>query len=158
MLKFFGKLKEKAIMTQISCTRRIHFCAGHRVMGHENKCANAHGHNYYAYFEAEAEKLDSIGRVIDFSILKKKIGDWIDLNWDHTFLVFEQDLEAISALKMMPGNKPPFICPFNPTAENMALYLLEIICPQLLKETGVTVVKVTIQETDNCIAEAKIRE
>ena len=62
----------------ISCTRRIQFCAGHRVLGHENKCANAHGHNYVAYISARSNDLDKVGRVIDFSVLKEKIGGWID--------------------------------------------------------------------------------
>ena len=30
---------------KLTCTRRLQFCAGHRVYGHESKCANVHGHN-----------------------------------------------------------------------------------------------------------------
>ena len=53
----------------ITCTRRIQFCAGHRVMGHEGKCRNLHGHNYVVFVTAQADELDSVGRVIDFSVL-----------------------------------------------------------------------------------------
>lgn len=141
---------------RITCTRIIHFCAGHRVMGHENKCATPHGHNYYVEIFAEAMHLDGVGRVIDFSLIKDKIGGWIDQFWDHTFLVFEKDLKMIEALKLMPGVKEPFICPFNPTAENIALYLLNEISPKLLKETNVKVTKIKVFETDNCYATASI--
>ena len=65
-------------MIKKSCTRRIQFASGHRVLGHENKCRHIHGHNYVAFIHAEAEQLDSIGRVIDFGVLKDKFGGWID--------------------------------------------------------------------------------
>lgn len=141
-------------MSKIKCVRKLHFCAGHRVMGHESKCATAHGHNYYVHIFAESDELDSLGRVIDFSVLKHKIGGWIDEFWDHTFLVYQEDTEVIHALKLMPRKKEPFICSFNPTAENMAQYLLNDVCPQQLSGTGVYVSKVIVYETDNCYAEA----
>lgn len=143
-------------MTKITCTRKIHFCAGHRVMNHESKCATVHGHNYYVHLVAQAEQLDNLGRVIDFSVLKEKIGGWIDQHWDHTFLVCDKDKDLIKALLSLPRKKDPFICPFNPTAEEMALYLLKEICPKLLEETNVVITKVIVYETDNCYAEATL--
>lgn len=144
-------------MSRFQCIRKIHFCAGHRVFGHEGKCATAHGHNYYAHIVAEALDLDVLGRVIDFSVLKDKIGGWIEKYWDHTFLVFEEDIEVIRALQSMPRNKEPFICPFNPTAERMADYLLHEVCPKQLKGSGVLVTKVILYETENCYAEVSLK-
>lgn len=145
-------------MVKISCVRRLHFCSGHRVFKHEGKCANPHGHNYYAFITAEADELDDTGRVIDFSVLKEKVGSWIDLYWDHTFIAFEKDEEMIRSLNMVCSPKPPFIAPFNPTAENMAAYLLNVVCPKVLEETSVRVTKVIVYETDNCSAEASLEE
>src|SRR5262249_14498003 len=54
----------------VTCTRLLQFDAGHRVYQHEGKCANLHGHRYTAEITAQAEALDKIGRVIDFSVLK----------------------------------------------------------------------------------------
>jgi 6-pyruvoyltetrahydropterin/6-carboxytetrahydropterin synthase len=141
---------------RVSCVRKVHFCAGHRVMNHESKCATAHGHNYYVHLYAEAPHLDALGRVIDFSVLKGKIGGWIEEHWDHTFLVCKDDLSLIDALKHLPRKKEPFICPFNPTAEEMALYLLNVICPQQLQGTSVVITKVVVYETDNCYAIAEL--
>lgn len=138
----------------ITCTRRLQFCAGHRVLRHESKCANPHGHNYVALFEATAASLDDIGRVIDFSVLKEKIGGWIDKHWDHSFIVFKEDEKLKEVLSTVDRNKPIFISDFNPTAEEMASYLLRVVCPEVLKGTGVTVRKVTLWETENCKAEA----
>lgn len=143
-------------MNKIRCVRKIHFCSGHRVLNHEGLCKNPHGHNYYAHIFAEAEELDELGRVIDFSVLKEKIGGWIDKHFDHTFLVFEEDLEMINALNCVKTDKKFFTCPFNPTAENIAKYLLSVVCPNELKSTHVTVTKVILYETDNCYAEVTL--
>ena len=136
----------------ITCTRQVHFCAGHRVYGHENKCAHLHGHNYTVQIEAHG-KLDGIGRVIDFSVLKEKIGGWIDRMWDHGFLLWNQDHEA---LDVMRGMKHQRVYPMrlNPTAENIAAFLLEVVCPDELAGTGVIVKKITVWETPNCYATA----
>lgn len=137
----------------ITCSRKIHFCAGHRVMNHESKCANLHGHNYIAWIYAEAPELDAIGRVIDFSVLKERVGGWIDENWDHTTLIFERDQKLIEVLQQFEQPKPIFLCNFNPTAENMANYLMREVCPALLAETGVKVTRVVLYETENCFAD-----
>jgi len=143
----------------ITCTRRIQFCAGHRVMRHEGHCKHFHGHNYVAYFTAqcvEGNTLDSLGRVIDFSVLKERIGGWIETNWDHGFLVWEDDNEALEALKMV-GDQKIYQTPFNPTAEQIASFLLNEVCPLLLRDTGVRVVMVKVEETENCHAIASIK-
>jgi len=49
-----------------------------------------------------------------------------------------------------------YVLPFNPTAENMARYLLEKVCPQLLEGTGVIATKVVIWETAEACAEASL--
>lgn len=159
-------------MTQpITCTRRIQFCAGHRVMGHENKCAHLHGHNYVAFFTAEAVpesayRTDDVGRVIDFSVLKERLGGWIDRFWDHGFLLHEMDhatIKAISALNAAreEGGEEPqkvYVMPSNPTAENMAWWLLINVAPRLLADTGIRIRKVRIWETENCYADAELEE
>ena len=140
----------------LKAIRKIQFCSGHRVLNHESKCANAHGHNYVAWFYAEASGLDSIGRVIDFSVLKEKIGDWIDQYWDHTFLINKEDYDLLRCSHVLEKNKPVFVCDFNPTAENMADYLLRVVCPQVLNGTNVVVTKIELYETENCKVEVEL--
>lgn len=141
-------------MSTVTCTRRLTFESGHRVFGHEGKCSALHGHSYIAEVEASAEQ-DSLGRVIDFSVLKEKIGGWTDEHWDHGFLIWFKDVEASCALAVLKGQKV-YRMPTNPTAENIAIHLLEDICPMVLRGTGVTVVSVKITETGNCFAEARL--
>jgi len=75
----------------IKITRHFEFDMGHRVLGHESKCAYLHGHRYGADITVTAEELDSIDRVIDFSEVKRIVGKWIDDNWDHNVMLHIND-------------------------------------------------------------------
>jgi 6-pyruvoyltetrahydropterin/6-carboxytetrahydropterin synthase len=143
----------------ISITRKLTFETGHRVMGHEGKCANPHGHSYKLFVHARAPKLDGVGRVIDFSVLKEKIGGWIDAYWDHGFILYAGDYDMRAALYAVRGVSSTakfFSLPSNPTAENMAHFLLHNVCPSVLKDTGVEVFRITLWETENCSAEVSL--
>lgn len=139
----------------LSIMRRIKFCAGHRLYKHGGKCENFHGHNYVADFFVEGDKQDSVGRVIDFAELKQLCKGWLDEHWDHSFLIHAEDTNARKALEMVEPTRF-FVMPYNPTAENMARYLLEEVCPKLLSHTGGRAVRVRIWETDESFAEASI--
>lgn len=82
---------------RVTCTRRLEFDAAHRVVGHEGKCAHLHGHRYAVELTAEAE-MDAVGRVIDFSVLKAKVGGFIDGGWDHGMLLNPDDHAARAAV------------------------------------------------------------
>lgn len=145
--------------TKLTCTRRIQFCAGHRLLNHEGKCAHLHGHNYVALIEAEADALDEVGRVIDFSVLKERVGGWIEVYWDHGFLynVYDVFVHETIAAAQSAFNQKSYAMPCNPTAENIARHLLEEVCPNALVGCGVRVARVTVWETENCFAIAEAR-
>lgn len=141
----------------ITAVRRIQFCAGHRVWKHEHRCANLHGHNYVVFFHAAAERLDDVGRVIDFGVLKDRLGGWIQDHWDHGFICCRGDEEALAAMKAMSKQKL-FILDSNPTTENMARYLLTTVGPEMLADTGVRLTRVVLWETENCYADVTLDE
>lgn len=144
----------------ITCTRRVQFCAGHRLLHHESKCSHLHGHNYVALFHARAEELDGVGRVVDFSVLKERLGGWIDEFWDHGFIYNELDVVTRDLLRQAVADFPlgqrSYPLPANPTAENMADHLLRVVAPVVMLDTGVEVYKVTLWETENCYAEVEL--
>ena len=160
----------------LTCTRRLTFCAGHRVMGHENKCAHLHGHNYVVYATAKATPLadptDPQGRVIDFSVIKERLNGWLDSNWDHGFILHADDIRAkmhvinfgqdyhqmneSTSAYANPRYQKLYTLPYNPTAENIAKYLLTEICPDLFEDTFIEIVEITIEETENCKAAATL--
>lgn len=143
---------------KITCTRRIEWDAAHRVLRHESKCATLHGHRYVALITCEAPKLDDVGRVVDFGVVKERVGGWVDKHWDHTTLVNRHDarLLAFCLAEMEYGNKTPSVFPGEPTAENIATTLLAIATELLADVDGLTVSKVVVFETPNCDATAEL--
>jgi len=135
--------------------RKVQFCAGHRLLGHEGKCANLHGHNYLVEFHVTGNEVDELGRVVDFAVINKLFKGWIDDHWDHGFVVWDKDENAINALEQVQPNKI-YRLPYNPTAENMARYLFSRIGPELIDSIegyDLRMTKVVVWETDNAFAE-----
>ena len=123
---------------------------GHRVVGHEGKCRFLHGHNYRIHFSLAADSLDEIGRVIDFSVIKSRLCMWLEDNFDHKFLIWEQD-EMLSQLQAITADSL-VVVPFNPTAENIARHLVEVIAPQQLAGLQVKLIACKVEETAKCSA------
>lgn len=162
----------------ITAERYHDISVGHRVCGHESKCVHLHGHNYRITFTINGD-LDSLGRVLDFGVIKSHLCDWLENNWDHKFLMWEIDpmLKLLDMREEMEemnkiGGTPAVMTlaretvtqladslipvPFNPTAENMAEYLLHIIGPQQLEGTGAILVAVRVEETRKCSATSSL--
>ncbi len=139
----------------LTVMRRIRFCAGHRLVGHDGKCVHFHGHNYVAEFYVTGEVQDYVGRIIDFGVLKRKFKGWIDENWDHAFVLWDQDTNGLQAIRMVEPCRV-FELPYNPTSENMARYLLEVVCPELLRDTGTHANKVVIWESEESCSEVTL--
>lgn len=155
----------------ITANRYHDFSMGHRVVGHESACARYHGHNYRITFFCEAaDGLDAVGRVMDFSDIKSRLCMWLENNWDHKFLMWEKDpwLEPMTAMlhdvdNLANCNDPGVedsivVVPFNPTAENMGQYLIDIVGPKQLEGSTVQLVSVTVEETRKCSASVSIGE
>ena len=140
-------MEERAFLR--NCTRRLEFDSAHRVMRHESKCKNLHGHRYVVEITA-AGALDSLGRVIDFSVLKTAVGSWIDRNWDHGCIGNLEDKHLIALCRA--NDWKCYLMPNNPTAENMASHLFEV-ANHILEGSGVCVSHVRLYETPNCWAD-----
>jgi len=133
----------------ITATKRLSFCCAHRLLGHEDKCANLHGHNYRVEIDCcTGDSLDSIGRIIDFSVIKERLGGWLDRNWDHAVLLNEID-PLVSILKQT--KQIVAVMKGNPTAENMASVLFGVADDLF---PGKCVSRVRVEETDGAWAEA----
>lgn len=138
---------------RITAERYHDISCGHRVYQHESKCANAHGHNYRVHFTVDAPALDAIGRVLDFSVIKSHLCMWLEDNWDHKFLLWQDDPWS----KIFPEIDPTtVIVPFNPTAENIADHLVNVVAPMQLKGTGARLIKCTVEETRKCAASCEV--
>lgn len=160
----------------ISITRRFEFDYGHRVLGHEGKCANLHGHRGVAEVtvvpikaDPQSLGLDSLGRVIDFACLKQVVGEWIDKHWDHNMIVHSDDPLILTTVfpntvlshtkdvrcgAILGGKAPYVLVDMNPTAENLAMYLHTKV-DELLKSHHLRCVNVRFRETPNCWSDSR---
>ena len=73
------------------CTRRIEWDAMHRIPNHEGRCRAFHGHRYVAEVTCHAPSLDALGRIVDFGVIKERVGGWVDAQWDHTAILMRGD-------------------------------------------------------------------
>lgn len=133
--------------------RKHEIHCGHRVVGHEGKCKNLHGHSYVFEFHCQAEDLDCLGRVIDFSVIKGELCEWLEDQWDHRMLIWEEDPLLPSLRKL---DRYIVSVDFNPTAENLGEYLLKSVAPKLLDRHKIVCSKVIVHETGKCRAEVSL--
>lgn len=138
----------------ITANRYHDISCGHRVHGHEGKCAHLHGHNYRFHFTITGE-LDNIGRVLDFSVIKERLCEWLEENYDHKCLIWEND-PLLQALKDIDPEGIVTVS-YNPTAENIAKFMVEDVAPVALDGTGAKLIKCLIEETRKCSAAYEIK-
>lgn len=84
--------------------KRLEVSAAHRLeLSYESKCSTLHGHNWIITIECRSKELNSDGMVADFTHIKSKIMGMLD----HKVI---ND-----------------VVPFNPTAENIARWVVDSI-------------------------------
>ncbi|MDT5061177.1 MAG: 6-pyruvoyltetrahydropterin/6-carboxytetrahydropterin synthase [Acidobacteriota bacterium] len=110
------------------------FSSAHQLRGYQGKCENLHGHNYKIEIYARGRELDNIGLLVDFGELKIAADE----------VVQYLDHRNINEL-------PPFDVELNPSAENLARYILERVASRVGDER-VQVYKVRCFETPTSIA------
>jgi 6-pyruvoyltetrahydropterin/6-carboxytetrahydropterin synthase len=141
-------------MAYFEIIRRLEWDAMHRIAGHEGPCRAFHGHRYVAELGITGAALDEMGRVVDFGVVKEKVGRWIDEHWDHTAIFDRNDrtaaVEQINAENRLAG-KTVYLLAGAPTAERIAQELFRVAA-DLLKPCGIQLTYVRIWETPNCSA------
>ena len=108
------------------------FSAAHSLRGYKGKCEALHGHNWKIEVEASSERLNRLGMVIDFKVLKDMLNRAIK-DLDHKHL-----------------NKVDFFKKVNPTSEQIAKYIYN----RLISESrgDIKIEKVTVWESNNSAA------
>ena len=110
------------------------FSSAHQLRGYRGKCENLHGHNYRIEIYARGRELDNIGLLVDFVELKAAADEVVNY-LDHRNI----------------NELPPFDEELNPSAENLARYILERVSSRVGDER-VQVYKVRCFETPTSVA------
>jgi 6-pyruvoyltetrahydropterin/6-carboxytetrahydropterin synthase len=105
-----------------------YFSSAHFLNGYSGKCESLHGHNWKVELEVEGDKLDSVGMLIDFKILKELLSSVIT-KMDHCLL---NDLEPFRDM--------------NPSAEHISKYIYKEI--EKLLPAGVDISCISVWESD----------
>ena len=112
-----------------------HFDSAHFLRGYPGKCASEHGHRWVYEVVIEGDKLDKLGMLVDFVLVKVILKNQVESLLDHVKL---NDLEAFQDK--------------NPTAENIAEFIYGVIKKStkdhLYGNTRLT--SVTVWETPEC--------
>ncbi len=110
------------------------FSSAHQLRGYKGKCENLHGHNYKIEIYARGRELNNIGLLVDFVELKEAADDLV------TYL----DHKNLNELE-------PFVEEQNPSAENLARFILERLAVRL-DDDRVKIYKVRCFETPTSVA------
>ena len=110
------------------------FSSAHQLRGYRGKCENLHGHNYKIEIYARGHELNNIGLLVDFVELKQAADDLV------TYL----DHKNLNELE-------PFVVEQNPSAENVARFVLEKLAEKINDER-VQIYKVRCFETPTSVA------
>ncbi len=125
-------------------TKEVYFCYGHRLMNHQGKCRNLHGHSVKAAISVKHEQLNDDGMVCDFSDIRECVDQFIETHLDHNFLLHEDD-PIIPAL--IANNERYLAIKAHPTAEVISKMIYDYI-----KAAGFNVAKVVLWETASASA------
>ena len=115
-----------------------HFSSAHQLRGYKGKCENLHGHNYKVEIFARGRELNAAGLLVDFVELKAAADEVVQY-LDHCNI----------------NELPPFDEELNPSAENLARYILERVAA-CVGDERVKVYKVRCYETPTSVATYQI--
>lgn len=142
-------------MAKIRVTKQFGFEMSHALLNYDGLCRNIHGHSYKLQITVTGEPLQEPGSpkdgmVIDFSVLKKLIQEQIISQLDHSLMINEKaPTEKLSQLGQMYERHQ--VVPFQPTSENIVVYIAEKIKPML--PHNVELFSVRLFETSSSFAE-----
>lgn len=145
------KDKEKEEKQIFTIRKKLKDCSiAHRLMDYNGKCENLHGHTYHFEIELKIAGQQENGISVDFNDFKE-IDKFLQDNWDHAVLVNSSDKNLIDFLKA--EEQRLFILHNNPTAENMCIYLKDLVSSLFKDYNNIVDLKVRIWETETSICE-----
>ena len=126
------------------------FDSAHFLAGYEGKCSNIHGHRWHIVAQISGEVQESgqeRGMVTDFGTFKADLRAIAD-SMDHVLIYEKGSLKDKTLEALHEECFRLYEVPFRPTAENLSLYIYEMLC-----EKAYSPVSVKVYETPTNCAE-----
>lgn len=111
------------------------FASAHNIREHGGKCERLHGHNWKVTATVSREQLNRLGMVVDFRILREKLGQVTGI-LDHNYI-----------------NELPEFKELNPTSENLARFIYDRLSAALQEhDTALQVRQIAVEESEGSTA------
>ncbi len=142
-------------MVKIRVSKQFTFEMSHALFNYDGLCRNIHGHSYRLRVTLLGTPINDStspknGMVIDFSELKKLINKNVIDELDHSLMInADAPHEQFSELGQMYERH--HLVPFQPTTENLIIFLADKIQRMLPEGTGLHSLR--LYETTNSFAE-----
>lgn len=141
-------------MARIRVTKEFNFEMAHALWNYDGACRNIHGHSYKLYVTLVGEPISDsnrpkFGMVLDFKDLKHMIkGPVVDF-LDHSLVVYRK-AEGETLLTVREMYEKVHVFDFQPTCENLVLYIVEKIQSLLSSDIDLHAVKLYETATSFC--------
>jgi len=137
----------------IQLTKIFYFEMAHAIHGYSGVCKNIHGHSYELHVTVSAVSdtgryLPAPGFIIDFKEIKKTVTKSVIDIFDHKLVLsgdFLSEHPALISLENLVKWE------LEPTAENLLLYIKQILCKIFTEE--IKLVHLKLYETKDSYAE-----
>ena len=142
-------------MPKIRVTKKFHFEMAHSLHNYDGLCKHIHGHSYKMEVTLLGEPKNEPGAmkdgmVIDFGDLKRIVKKEVVDCFDHSYMVPSRySNDKIEQLKKTTERL--LVVDFQPTAENIVVYIAEILQQHL--PSDVNLYSIRLSETATAYAE-----
>ncbi len=137
----------------LSITKIFNFEMAHAINGYDGACKHIHGHSYQLYISVSLANndLDFIpapGFIIDFKLLKQIVESTVVSVLDHKLVLSKTFLSNKPYVELLENL---IVWEYEPTVENILLYIKTALSSALPKELRLTAVK--LYETKDSYSE-----
>lgn len=139
----------------IRVTREFSFEMAHVLRNYDGPCRNIHGHSYKLFVTLSGTPINDNknpknGMVIDFSIVKQIVNEYIINKFDHS-VVLSNDFESQQTTLLKSMFENTIIVDYQPTCENLVSNFADILANKFPKGTHLYSLK--LYETEKSYAE-----
>lgn len=142
-------------MAKIGLTREFSFEMAHALEGYNGACREIHGHSYRLFVTVNGVPCadlasPKLGMVMDFGELKSIVGSLVVDRFDHALLLRETPENQHFIKSVRDKWSRIELTPYQPTCENMVLFIVEQLSAALPE--NIELAEVKLYETERSCA------